>query len=398
MLETKEVIEKIEDPKVNSDIHPGSGEWSLIDYYKIYRQNRTTIFIVTAIVGLISIFLFFFIIKPVYLSTTTVKTTAKASGLSGLIPEGIPDIGDLGGLGGGGGAITKELALYENILLSRRNIEETILKFNLMEDGEFKYMQDAVKNFRENVLEISKDKIAGTMTIGIYDNDPVKAKEMTDFMIYQLNRINTELNVLNAKNNKEFIQERYNVVSLDLSQAEDSLRIFQDVFGIAPDIQVQAALKAEVELEAEIRSEEVKLELLRKLLTSDQPEVKQQEDKINALKMQLNDIQYSTDGSSKLQIKGSPEKVLSFVRLKRNVEIQNKILTTLIPMLEQSKIEEKKETPTVLVLDPPNIPERKAKPKRLPKVLMFSFIGFVFSYIYFVGKSKWKNFKIRISH
>ncbi|MBK8382695.1 MAG: hypothetical protein IPL16_12560 [Ignavibacteria bacterium] len=48
-----------------------------------------------------------------------------------------------------------------------------------------------------------------------------------------------------------------------------------------------------------------------------------------------------------------------FLRLKRDVEIQNKILTTIIPILEQAKIEEKRETPTVIILDPPNVPDKK---------------------------------------
>jgi capsule polysaccharide export protein KpsE/RkpR len=384
--------EKVEEPKVNGDISTGSGEWSLIDYYRVYRNNRRKIFLVTSIVGLISVFMYFFVIDPIYLSIGTVKTTAKTGGLSGLIPEGLPGIGEFSDLGGGGAA-AKELALYENILVSRRNIEETILRFNLMDEYGFVFMQDAVKAFREGTLELGRDKIAGTMTIGIYDKDPVKAKDIADFMIYQLNKINTELNVLNAKNNKEFIQERYNAVSFDLRQAEDSLRLYQDIYGFAPEVQVQAALKAGLELEIEIKSEEVKLDLLRKMISSDQPEVKQQEEKISALEQQLYEIQNSTDASGNLQIKGSPEKVLNFIRLKRNVEIQNKILTTLIPMLEQSKIEEKKETPSVLILDQPNIPDRKSKPKRLTLVFAFTVITFLISYSFYIIKSKWISFK-----
>ncbi|MBL0108978.1 MAG: hypothetical protein IPP52_17295 [Ignavibacteria bacterium] len=46
-----------------------------------------------------------------------------------------------------------------------------------MEENKYKYMQDAVKDFRENVMEIKKDKVAGTLEIGIYDKNPQKRKE-----------------------------------------------------------------------------------------------------------------------------------------------------------------------------------------------------------------------------
>ena len=74
---------------------------------------------------------------------------------------------------------------------------------------------------------------------------------------------------------------------------------------------------------------------------------------------------------------------MNFLRLKREVEIQNKILTFIIPMLEQAKIEEKKETPTILIIDSPQVPDYKIKPKRLPLTL-FSVIFFTFlSYLFF---------------
>ena len=74
-------------------------------------------------------------------------------------------------LGGGGGSY-KELALYENILNSRRCIDEVLLKFKLNDEWEFKYFQDAVKHFRENIMLVSKDKVAATMEIGVYDKNP----------------------------------------------------------------------------------------------------------------------------------------------------------------------------------------------------------------------------------
>ena len=136
-------------------------------------------------------------------------------------------------------------------------------------------------------------------------------------------------------------------------------------------------MKANIELESEIKSEQIKLELLSKILSPDQPEIQTQMEKIKVLKEQLNTLETSPFEESNLNMKGSPRIVLNFLRLKRDLEIQNKILTTLIPILEQSKIQEKKDTPSVLVIDNPALPEKKTKPKRVINILFFTFLFFL---------------------
>ena len=59
----------------------------------------------------------------------------------------------------------------------------------------------------------------------------------------------------------------------------------------------------------------------------------------------------------------APELGGKYVRLFREMEIQNKILEFVTPLYEQAKVEEKRETPSVIVLDSALVPERKAKPK-----------------------------------
>ena len=365
----------------------GNGETTFADIYLIISANRKKILYTALICGLITALLVFFIIPPMFLSTATVKTSGKIVGLS------IPDIPDISGIGeiAGMNAYTKELALYENILLSNRCLIETIEKFNLNE--EFDYMQDAVKSFKQNKLVIVKDKIAGTMNISIYDENPAKAKEIVDFLVQQLNKINIELNKQNAKNQREFIEERYMLAESDMRNAEDSVRRYQDIYGVLPDAQVRASAQAELELEAQIRAEEIRLELLKKIISADQSEVKMSQDKINALTQELDDMRNSGDNRFKLNMKGKPEIVLNYYRLMSQVEKQKKILSILLPMYESSKIEEKREIPTILVLDNPLIPEKKSKPKRLTTVAVVLFISTVLSAGYFVLRDKWKAFR-----
>lgn len=351
---------------------------TLLELILIIKQYRKIIFLPTIIVFVAVSIYMFLIADPIYLSIATVKTSGKGGGLASLLGVGIPDLGGVDELAGGSSLI-REMGLYENILQSRRCIEDVIIKFKLNDEWEFKYMQQAVKYFREDVMEIKKDKVAGTMDIGVYDKNPQRAKEIVEYLIEKLNAINIELNVQNARRNREFIETRYKIAKEDLKRAEDSLRQYQDIYGIAPDVVTKLVAQSEVQLESEIASEEVKLEVLKKIINPDQAEVKIQEEKIAALKKQLNNIKNSPDlDNSTLRLKGKPEVVLNYLRLVREVEIQNKIIQILLPIYEQSKIEEKKEMPSVLILDQPNLPEYKKKPQRIISILLSTIIAFLF--------------------
>ncbi|MCX6164394.1 MAG: hypothetical protein NTU73_05955 [Ignavibacteriae bacterium] len=241
-------------------------------------------------------------------------------------------------------------------------------------------MEIAIKHFQVEILDVQKDKIAGIITISVFDKDKNRSKDICDFLIFQLNKINAEMNVQNAKNNKEFIEMRYNIIKSDLKIAEDSLKIYQEIHGVAPDLQIKAAAQSEYALETELKSEEIKLELLNKILSPDQAELKIQQDKIDAIKKQILKIKDSKDNDLLLNLNGSPGILMNYIRLVRNVEIQTKLLTYILPIFEQAKIEEKRDTPSVIVLDQPFIPEVKAKPKRIISILIAMVLALFITY------------------
>jgi uncharacterized protein involved in exopolysaccharide biosynthesis len=61
----------------------------------------------------------------------------------------------------------------------------------------------------------------------------------------------------------------------------------------------------------------------------------------------------------------APEIGLEYLRNYREIELQSKLLEFLLPLYEQAKIEEQRDTPSVLVLDTAVPAIKPAKPKRL---------------------------------
>lgn len=365
------------------------------ELFQIIYKHKKVLLINSLIVAFVTVFVTLFLMDEIFESESTIKSTSKQAGLGALMPE----IGGLDELTGGLGSSSaaKELALYENIILSRRCAEEAIQKFNLLEEYEFKKMDDALKFFRKELLTIKIDKLAGTMSIGVFDKDPNKAKNINEFLIFKLNEINVEMSTLDAKNNRTYIEERYDLIKKNLASVEDSLTQYQNIYGVSPDLQIKATAQSLFGLEFELKSEEIKLDLLKKILSPDESEVRIQEEKLKSIQEQISQLRNLPIDEGELGLKGAPGVAMNYLRLARNVEIQNKLLTFIIPILEKSKIDENKTTPTIMVLDPPSLPDKKAKPKRSIIVISFTLLAFLLTLSYYLFKGKWSVFRKSIS-
>ena len=64
-----------------------------------------------------------------------------------------------------------------------------------------------------------------------------------------------------------------------------------------------------------------------------------------------------------IPFKKAPGLGYKYFKIYKDLEIQYKILEFVQPMYEQAKVEEVRNTPSVLVLDHAGPPERKARPK-----------------------------------
>jgi uncharacterized protein involved in exopolysaccharide biosynthesis len=105
---------------------------NLIDFILIILKWKRFILVTTGIVGLISIILYFFVFNLIYLSTATIKSSGKSTGLFSAI-EGLSNLGSFEDLTASGKS--QELAVYREIVSSRRCLEQLISRFDLMKRG-----------------------------------------------------------------------------------------------------------------------------------------------------------------------------------------------------------------------------------------------------------------------
>ena len=299
-------------------------------------------------------------------------------GLSSLVKGFTPSKG-LAALTG-----NTELDRYTAILKSATLTEDVIKKFDLVKEYELEgeYHEKVVKQFTSNVDIDPQDE--GNLNISVFDKNPQKAANMANYMVAKLNEINTRLSVTNAKANREFIEKRYLENRNDINDLEEQMKDFQQKYGVvAVPEQLESTVKVMSEIYGDLFKKEVAVNVIKKTYGDNSPLLTQLEAEVNELQKKINTINNGTaitDGVNLIiPFKKAPELANKYLKIYRDLEIQYKILEFVQPMYEQAKVEEVRNTPSVLVLDKAGPPERKAKPKGslyfLISFFISSFIG-----------------------
>ena len=307
-------------------------------------------------------------------------------------------LGSLGGLSSlvknfspskGFAALTgpSEVDRYIAILKSGTMINDVITKFNLKKEYEFKgrYYEDLVKEFIENVEIDVQDE--GNLVLSVYDKNPKKAAEIANYMIAKLNKINTQLSVTNAKANREFVEKRYFENVNDINRLEKEMQNFQEKYGvIAVPEQLESSFEAMSKIYSDLVRKEVGVNVIRRMYGEDSPLLKQAEIEMQELRRKINSLNAGTEVSQGdvnllIPFKKAPSLANKYLKIYKDLEIQYKILEFIQPMYEQAKVEEIRNTPSVLVLDEAGPPEKKSRPKRI-----YIFSGFISGFnIYWVS-------------
>jgi tyrosine-protein kinase Etk/Wzc len=315
-----------------------------------------------------------------YKATATVLPAESSdllslSGISSLAKNFSP-LKSLGSLSG-----SETLDKYLSILRSETVQRDVIEKFNLREVYE---MQESPywkikREFSANMEVAIEDE--GHLSVNILDRSPERAADIANYIVELLNHINTDLHVTNAKFTKEFVEKRYLQNIEDIVKLESDMKLFQEKYGvIAVPEQIEATITALSKVYVDLTREEVEYNVLKKTLAEDSPLLKSKEIQLSELNRQVQSMitnkgPMTSDPKVLIPLNRAPDLANKYLNLYRNLEIQYKIAEFITPVYEQARIEEARNTPSVLILDKAYPPERKAK----PKILMYALLGFVIS-------------------
>ncbi len=303
------------------------------------------------------------------------------SGISSLVKNFSPAKG-LAALTG-----NTEFDKYMAILKSQTMIDDVINKFDLKSEYDMKkeYHEKVVKEFLSNVDLTVEDE--GDLSLTVYDKSAQRAADIANYMINKLNEINTQISITNAKANREFIEKRYLQNVNDISRLENDMKDFQQKYGVvAVPQQIEATVKAMSSIYGELAQKEIAFNVLKRTYGDKSPLTSNAQIEVQEIQKKINSLNAGNDDSKNVNLlipfKKAPELAYKYLKIYRDLEIQYKILEFIQPMYEQAKVEEVRNTPSVLILDKAVPADRKSKPRGT----IFAMVSFVSSTIigYFI--------------
>jgi len=335
----------------------------ILDYFVLivkWKKVLLTIFFTT----LITVYLLIrFFVGSLYEASATIIPIGENSmtGLLSLVKDfsaALP--------GGLGDNLKKEseMNLYNTLIYSRTSIENLINKYDLMKLYKIKKRDEALKAVRKTIkTSITLDN---AYIIKVRSKTPQLASDMTNFLVNYLNEKVIELNISKSKDNRQFLEQRYNEIKQDLANAEDSLKSFQERTGIfEAENQTKATIETFAKLESELAVKQVELSVIKKIYGENSPNVSYAQISADEYQKNINKIKRGNSKSSLLVgLNSLPEKALDYYRYYRDVEILNEMLKFIVPLYEQSKFDEQKMVPILQVIDYAVPPEKRVFPKR----------------------------------
>ncbi len=295
--------------------------------------------------------------------------------------------GGLGSLISGSGMSLPSFAtlsdIYAAILRSRIVGEDVIDKNNLMEVYGQKSREKALGELAGHLAVTVEPE--GIIRISCEDKNPQRAVDLVNSFIEELNRVNSEVRVGKASATRQFIEERLDQTKVELDAAENEYKKFQEENNaISLSDQVNALISSLAELKSQLVLAEIELGVLNRTYLPTHTQVLQQKAKIDEINKQIKLLEKGspdnkTNNPLSIPLSEAPDLGLQLVRLTRDLKIQEAVYELLTQQYEQAKIQEKRDTPTVEVLDPPKVPERKSRPKRATMALLAGVLASLFS-------------------
>ena len=342
-------------------------EINLIDYWRIIWKRRMFIVIIVLSISIIAAIISL-ILPKWYKAAVVIMPPVREESRFGALEANLGAIG-MGKIFGGSESHLRLLA----ILKSRSLLEAMNKKFNFQKRYQTDNLEATLKVLRNNInIKIEDEE---QIIVSVLDKDQEMVPDMANYVAICLDSLNISLTTSKARSSREFIEKRIEMVTDSLNRLEIDISKFMHEKGIISITdQMKVAVEKAADFKAELMLKEVELEVKKRILTMDSPEVQSLKRELLVLRSKFSEF-YSDKSSEKLFINFEkiPEVEKEYLQLKRKAEYYTKLLEYLGPQYEQAKIEEARDVPTVQVLDKATRPEKKDKPKRKLIVVM-SFI------------------------
>jgi capsule polysaccharide export protein KpsE/RkpR len=281
--------------------------------------------------------------------------------------------------------------VFNSGALKRRMIEKfNFYKLWKLEKDPNKF-EDALLRMKKYVM--FKTKVKGSMgfekivsfTVSCYHPTPDSAKLMCDYAFYLIDSAVKTLSTGMAHRNRLFVEHQLSQHKNILDSLQEKFKTFQitNKAFVVPE-QLRLSLKNYAEIKSAAIMNELRMKALEHEFRGSLPQLEE---------LQKNDLLYNQklyniEHESRLDV--LPSLALSakllpqYTNLTRELEVEAQVISLLYRELEQARVQESRNVSLLTIIDPPNVPVHKARPKRL-FAMAFIFISLNFAIILMLG-------------
>jgi capsule polysaccharide export protein KpsE/RkpR len=293
-------------------------------------------------------------------------------------------------------------ALFVELMHSRTVQDQVVDKLNLQKVYWMRYKQDARKQLNART-DVTEDRKSGVISLTVTDGDPQRARDIAQSYVEALDRLVSQVSTSSARRERMFIEQRLVSVKADLEDAEKQFSAFASQ-NTALDIkeQTRAMVESAAVLQGQVMAAQSELQSLEQIYTPNNVRVRALRARTEELKRQLvqlggSDSSLVADATSANSsdlypsIRKLPLLGVQWADLYRRMKVQETVYDLLTQQYELARIQEAKEIPTVNVIDPANIPEKKSYPPRLLIIVVITAMSLAIAAIFIVGSARWQE-------
>jgi tyrosine-protein kinase Etk/Wzc len=349
--------------------------------------------------GAIALLLFSFTRPQTYLATVTVLPP-EHEGAGGMLAFLASSANALDILKGG---ISENptLDLFKTIIESRSISEDVAADpatraYFRRKDTSLKSITDALQGSIQ-----SEALRTGMMTVTVKLSAPGfgsgaaqdSARQMTAYIankfVEVLDRFNRDRLMTSAKNTRIFVEQEYKDKKMQLDSAYGFLEQFQETHEA---ISLPEQLAATVTAAAKLTSQKQQLEMERNIESHEfgpnSPQIQALGAEENAAQLELNKYDSGGAGEYILALKSAPALSRELAGYLREVKVLEQVTAYLREELEQERISEQRDLPSLQVLDAAQVPDGSSSPSRM----LFTIVGLLLGLVFALGLTAFQGF------
>jgi uncharacterized protein involved in exopolysaccharide biosynthesis len=296
-----------------------------------------------------------------YMATTVILPPQQGGSAGAAMMAQLSSMSAMAGVGVSALGIKNPNDLQVALLKSRTVENAMVARFHLQTLYHTKYLSSARKRWEKKTF-IDSGLKDGLIRLSVTDRDPRRAAEMANGWVEEYRRLTATLAVDEASGRRLFFEQQVADARENLARAEEEMKQTEQRTGmIEMDGQTHAMIAAAAILRAQVAAKQVEIQAMRQFAADENPDLERARQELSSLEAQLAamDVAHNRRSGDLVAPQGTVGQAgLEYARALREVKYRETVLSLLMRLQEEARVDEARQGSQAQVVDAAAVPER----------------------------------------